>query len=90
MKPLADRIREWGYRQGKRDENGRPCGWCFSWSVWEAGGDDASPNYGKVTANLGPHTGYGWTTNEALNNLADGLVEDGWPDDRSDVEDQRA
>lgn len=35
-----------------------------------------------VSATIGPHTGYGRTTNEAINNLADGLLEEGWPDDR--------
>lgn len=36
----------------------------------------------KVAAKIGPITGYGHTTNEAINNLADGLAEEGWPDDR--------
>lgn len=35
-----------------------------------------------VSARIGPITGYGRTSNEAINNLADGLIEHGWPDDR--------
>lgn len=35
-----------------------------------------------VSATIGPVTGYGRTTNEAINSLADGLADEGWPDDR--------
>lgn len=81
MKPLAERLREWGYDQGKRNPEDKPYGWGFCWGVWESAG----VNEGKVYAELGPHRGYGWTTNEALNNLADRLVGEGWTDDRDDA-----
>lgn len=38
--------------------------------------------YGCVTASAMGCTGFGETSNEAINALADGLVEEGWPDDR--------
>lgn len=65
---LASRLAIWG-----RDEHG----WDFQMGV-----DHLSRN--PVFARLGPVTGYGVSTNEAINNLADGLIEEGWQDDRPD------
>lgn len=68
MKPLGERLGDWGAEKGWR------LGLCVV--------QDEGANYGRVAANMGPTTGFGHTTNEAINNLADGLVEEGWPDDR--------
>lgn len=69
MKGLYDRLADWGTKVGH---------FHLSLSIV------IPPNmqFGQVAATLGAVTGYGRTTNEALNNLADGLVEEGWPDDR--------
>lgn len=40
---------------------------------------------GVVTASIGGRTGRGRTSSEALNELADLVVADGWPDDRRRV-----
>lgn len=70
MKPLLDRLLEWGAGRdfkitiGRRVNYDEPC----------------------VMVSLGPVTGFGRTTNEAINDLADGLVAEGWSDDRDGEE----
>jgi hypothetical protein len=69
---LRDRLSAWTEAKGIGS---------IALSVENLGG----ANYGQVKAHAGDGiTGYGHTSNEALNNLANGLVEDGWPDDRSE------
>jgi hypothetical protein len=63
---LAERLLAWG-----RERHGLDGGFTKSSVAKYA-----------VAFRVGPITGFGHTTNEAVNHCADGLVELGWPDDR--------
>ncbi len=53
--------------------------------------DEPGANWGMVRVKCGRGvTTWGVTSNEAINHMADALVEDfGWQDDRTEAEDQR-
>lgn len=70
MDGLAERLRAWGAERG----------WTGGLVIPREHFPDVIP--ANAAFRVGPVTGYGRTTNEAVNRCADALVGDGWPDDR--------
>jgi len=59
--------------------------WARNTHGWDHNIGPGPNNRHPIEARIGPHSGYGRTTHEAINNCADGLIEDGWPDDRDNA-----
>lgn len=58
--------------------------WATEAHGWESGFVFSDARSRPYAYRVGPHTGYGETLDEAINNCADGCIEDGWLDDRPD------
>ena len=71
-------------KENSRDLATRLAVWAQDTHGWEARFVPSDVHSQSVAFRIGQHTGYGKTTNEAVNACADALVEDGWPDDRDD------
>lgn len=70
---LHERIAQWAHETHGWATGYVPCG------VNTHGAKDVN----SAAFRCGPVTGFGRTTNEAINQCADGLIEEGWTDDRS-------